>query len=237
MNKHPLTLILLDDLFIFDQLRLEEALLRADDGNYCIINTGSADAIVMGISGKPERLVDTRLVAQRKVPIIKRFSGGGTVYIDSNTLFVTFIGKKNIIGNKNCFPESIMRWSYDLYRPVFNHSQFQLKENDFTFGQLKFGGNAQYIRKERWLHHTSFLWDYDPAKMACLLLPEKQPDYRARRPHSDFLCSLNSYFKKKDNFFDKLTTELAQRFDLRYVERREVDHIITRPHRMATKLL
>ena len=37
---------------ILQQLRLEEALLRADDANWCIINDGSATpAIVMGISG------------------------------------------------------------------------------------------------------------------------------------------------------------------------------------------
>ena len=37
---------------ILQQLRLEEALLRADKANWCIINDGTpSPAIVMGISG------------------------------------------------------------------------------------------------------------------------------------------------------------------------------------------
>lgn len=45
-------LLSLRGFHILRQLRLEEALLRADSGNYCIINDGTPDpAIVMGISG------------------------------------------------------------------------------------------------------------------------------------------------------------------------------------------
>jgi lipoate-protein ligase A len=50
-----------------------------------------------------------------------------------------------------------------------------------VFGARKFGGNAQAITNKRWLHHTSFLWDFDPANMAALLNPAKQPDYRQVR--------------------------------------------------------
>ena len=47
-----LRLIRTRQLPILRQLRLEEALLRADAGNWCIINDGSSiPAIVMGISG------------------------------------------------------------------------------------------------------------------------------------------------------------------------------------------
>jgi lipoate-protein ligase A len=49
--------------------------------------------------------------------------------------------------------------------------------------------------KHRWLQHTSFLWDFDDAKLnAYLALPEKQPAYRQQRPHSDFVCRLKDRF-------------------------------------------
>lgn len=41
-------------------------------------------------------------------------------------------------------------------------------------GQQQFGGNAQAITKGRWLHHTSFLWDFDPANMLYLQMPDKR---------------------------------------------------------------
>ena len=39
---------------IFQQLQIEEALLRAGSGNWCLINHGTPPAIVMGLSGKIE---------------------------------------------------------------------------------------------------------------------------------------------------------------------------------------
>ena len=49
---------------------------------------------------------------------------------------------------------------------------------DYVFGDRKFGGNAQAITRGRWLHHTSFLWDYQPQRMALLQHPSKTPEYR-----------------------------------------------------------
>ena len=51
--------------------------------------------------------------------------------------------------------------------------------SDYIFGDRKFGGNAQAITRQRWLHHTSFLWDFRDDRMALLQHPEKAPEYRA----------------------------------------------------------
>lgn len=50
---------------------------------------------------------------------------------------------------------------------------------DYAFGSRKFGGNAQSITKNRWVHHTSFLWDYDVSNMDYLKLPMRAPEYRS----------------------------------------------------------
>lgn len=53
---------------------------------------------------------------------------------------------------------------------------------DYALGNLKFGGNAQAITKNRWLHHSSLLWDFDEARMARILQnPKKAPEYRQVR--------------------------------------------------------
>ena len=52
---------------------------------------------------------------------------------------------------------------------------------DYAFGERKFGGNAQAITKQRWLHHTSLLWDFRDAHMRLLKHPSKAPEYRAVR--------------------------------------------------------
>ena len=80
---------------ILDQLRLEEALLRSHAGNWCLINRGlPSPAIVMGISGVAERLVHVEAARAAGVPVIRRFTGGGTVVVDDGTLFISFVCNK-----------------------------------------------------------------------------------------------------------------------------------------------
>ena len=39
---------------VLQQLQLEEALLRADEENWCLVNCGSEPSIVMGVSANPQ---------------------------------------------------------------------------------------------------------------------------------------------------------------------------------------
>lgn len=61
---------------------------------------------------------------------------------------------------------------------------------DYCFGEKKFGGNAQAITRKRWLHHTTFLWDFDRNSMELLKHPANAPAYREvrRQPASLGLC-------------------------------------------------
>jgi lipoate---protein ligase len=198
---------------IAEQLDLEEKLLREDKRNWCLINAGSPLSIVMGISGKEQELVDCSRVLCDRIPLIRRFSGGGTVIVDENTLFVTLICQKEL-HSFPAYPEPILRWHEELYRDIFPQD-FSLRENDFVLGEKKCGGNAQYIKKDRWLQHTSFLWDYCPERMSYLLLPKKMPHYRAARPHTEFLCKLKEHFTSKEEWIEQFKAVLRKRFVLK----------------------
>ncbi|MBX7067058.1 MAG: lipoate--protein ligase family protein [Parachlamydiales bacterium] len=207
--RPEINLIHLENVPIFEQLELEEALLRGSDENFCIINQGSSRAIVMGISGDPAKLINIESVKQEKIPVIKRFSGGGTVIVDENTLFVTFIFSKGLFDIPP-FPEPILRWSEKFYQESWGIPDFHLRENDYCVGDKKCGGNAQYIRKDRWLHHTSFLWDYSPDNMKHLLLPAKRPKYRLDRTHDDFLTRLKGHAPSPGELVEKLKKAAGQ---------------------------
>ncbi|MBU6446455.1 MAG: lipoate--protein ligase family protein [Verrucomicrobia bacterium] len=201
-------LIHLENVPIFEQLQLEEALLRGSEENFCIINQGSPRAIVMGISGQPEQLINIEKVKQAHIPVIRRFSGGGTVIVDEDTLFVTFVFAKDLFGIPS-FPEPILRWGEQIFQECWGIPHFQLRENDYCIGELKCGGNAQYIRKNRWLHHTSFLWDYSSENMKYLLLPDKRPKYRQDRTHDQFLTRLKIYGLDRRAFIQKLVAKIV----------------------------
>jgi lipoate-protein ligase A len=225
----------LKQLPIFDQLKLEEALLRNDRRNWCIVNQGTPVSIVMGISGKKEELIDLPRARADSIPLIKRFSGGGTVIVDENTLFITFICEKSL-HPFSPFPEPIMKWTEQIYRETFPHDAFCLRENDFVIGEKKIGGNAQYIKKDRWLHHTSFLWDYSNARMNYLLHPKKTPLYREGRPHHAFLSRLSDYFSDSQLLIENLKSSLAKRYPLIESTLDDALHACPYPSRQSTCL-
>ncbi len=178
--------------------------------------------IVMGIGGKAEKLLNSRNVVDDQLLVVKRFSGGGTVVMDDNAIWTTLIAGRRIheeekdnTTNILCkpYPRDIMKWTADaVFGPTFDLMNeqtqskslptFSLREDDYvlTHGDTgetrKMGGNAQAITgKQGWLHHTSFLWDYEDVNMERYLkLPEKRPDYRVDRSHKDFLVKLKEHY-------------------------------------------
>ncbi len=207
----PLQLLLLESYPIYDQLLLEERLLCLSGQNWCIINQGSPRAIVMGVSGKKEELIDCCKAEREGIPLIKRFSGGGTVIVDEDTLFVTFISQKRS-HDFPAYPEPIMKWTEGIYKEVFQHPDFALRDNDYVWKERKIGGNAQYIKRDGWLHHTSFLWNYNTENMEYLLYPKKTPAYRQGRSHEEFLCRIGEFFPEKTVWVERLVSELKKRF-------------------------
>lgn len=231
-----LYLIELHQTPILDQLRLEEALVRADDRNFCLLNDGSPPAIVMKRTAVIEEMVDLDKVRERPIDLIRRFSGGGTVVVDQDTLFVTFICNQSFAGIPS-FMDRIMKWSREVYRPVFEHLGFDLRENDYVIGNRKFGGSAQYVRKDRWCLHSSLLWDYQPENMKYLKLPPKRPEYRLDRSHDDFLCRLRDAYPTLEALRSALRRRITERFAAVPIAQEELEEVLQRPHHRTTKVV
>lgn len=234
LTPSNLFLVQLSNYPIFQQLQLEEALLRADQRNWCLINDGTQPAIVMGISGKTELLINRTRLLQNPCPVIRRFSGGGTVFVDESTCFVTFICNAEHVNVPPC-PEKVLHWTADLYQQAFPHLDFKLMENDYAIGNRKFGGNAQYLCKGRWLHHSSLLWDFHLERMDYLLMPPKTPKYRQQRAHGDFLMRLRDVYHCRESFKQEIRKTLASRFVITEMTLEQVHEVLERPHRQATK--
>lgn len=229
-KKPPLYLIKTTRLPILEQLQIEEALLHTSEHHYCCMNEGSPLSIVMGLSNKANELLFMDEVVRRKVPVFKRFSGGGTVIVDENTLFVSFIfGKEHF--SFDCYPEAIMRWNYQLYQKVFDREDFTCKENDFILGEKKCAGNAQYIKQHRWMQHSAFLWDYADENLSLLQLPKRAPQYRQGRPHGEFLTTIKTLFPSKQEFFQEIEKELQKNYTLIPISLAEVKIYLEKSYR------
>lgn len=229
-------LVHLENTPIYQQLQIEEALLRTNQSNWCLINKGSPPAIVLGISGKTEEHLHREAVIKKEIPVFRRFSGGGTVIVDENTVFVTWIANSEE-SEVPCCPKKILDWTTNIYRSSFTNIDFQLSENDYTLGSLKCGGNAQYLCKGRWLHHTSFLWDYRDENMQLLKMPPKIPAYRENRPHHEFICRLKNYFVSYDDFIKRLLTGISQQVVVRAPPENALALAAGSPHRQSSRRL
>lgn len=233
----PLKLITFDKLPIYEQLRFEEALVRLGRDNYCILNTGTKPSVVMGISGKPQELIHEHAILEDGISVIKRFSGGGCIYADEDTIFLSFIMQKNI-SNQPISPKSISQWTESILKPILKIEGFRLKENDYVIHEKKFGGNAQYIRKNCWLHHSCIVWKYCKKTMQRYLKhPPKEPKYRAKRKHGDFICQLSDYFTSKKHFLEVLQRGIHHDFYVEETDRNSLKNLLKQEHRKSTKIL
>lgn len=229
---HLLHLLNLSNFSIFSQLEIEEALLRTSDLNVCIINKGSVPSIVLGISNR----YDDYVVQNSPLPVIQRFSGGGAVVVNEDTIFISFICQNDFL-QKTIFPDVLFLWSSNLYKSALNLADFHYREHDYVIGNYKCGGNAQYLRRNRFVHHTSFLWDYKSELMDCLKQPPKMPFYRVGRPHNDFLCRLCDFFPSKNDFIDRVQSALEKKFSIKLINLEDVHPLLDGNHRRSTKYL
>lgn len=245
---------------VLRMLQIEEGLFRADARSWFITNAwdmpaagdepglaaahAAAQSIVLGISGKPAEMLHGSEVRARGVPVIRRFSGGGTIVSDANTLFAAFICAADAEPDVSAYPEPILAWTAGVYAAALldcGAPNFAVRANDYCLstpeGDLKFGGNAQSISGKRWLHHTSVLWAYEARRMELLRMPKRQPDYRAQRPHASFVRGLGAVLPCRRQFGDALARAIAQRWELVPASLEEAEEAIGRPHRKVTRVL
>ena len=250
---------------IMRQLQIEEALYRADDRNWCIVNRGAAPpTVVLGISGKPDELVHAERARRDGVPLLRRFSGGGTVLVGEGTVFVTFVCARGAVPElPKLFPRELMAWTGGFYAPVVDGllrpggPAFELLDNDYVLrdggaggggadgggggGALKIGGNAQSLGRDRWLHHTSWLWSFDRDEMAAYLQePAKRPEYRRDRSHGDFVCQMCDHAAPSASpraFGDAVVARLGDWFAVEDATLEAAESVREREHRKSNVLL
>ena len=185
-----------------ENLALDEALLdaaEAGDGG----NSGSneilrlweptAPMVVIGRSSKIDEEVDRAACARLGVPVLRRSSGGAAIVAGPGCLMYAlvlsfqerpelrsidaahdFVLGRLAAGLAECLPDAEHRGTSDL-----------------AVAERKFSGNSLRVKRNHLLYHGTLLYDF-PLKLIteCLRTPPRQPDYRARRSHSDFVSNM-----------------------------------------------
>jgi lipoate-protein ligase A len=180
-------------------LACDEALLDLCEGGYPdeIIRFWEPGDyfVVLGYANRFHEEVNLEACRAKRVSVLRRCTGGGTVVQGPGCLNYSLILRINnspsllSITETNAF---IMNIQKKALESILAKDVTIQGHTDLALGDMKFSGNAQRRRRDFLIFHGTFLLDFDLALVEELLpIPAKQPPYRKNRVHSDFLMNLN----------------------------------------------
>lgn len=147
--------------------------------------------VVLGRISAWEDDVYIKKVKRYRIPVLRRFSGGGTVLQGRGCLNYTLVLSKRLHPELNDLRKSyefilgkiikaLKRIGIEaVFYPI---SDLALKET-----KTKFSGNAQKRGKNAILHHGTILYCFEKELMKRFLkIPKSTPEYRKGRSHDNF---------------------------------------------------
>lgn len=150
-------------------LALEEYLMTHFEDEFFMLWM-SENAILIGKHQNTYTEINIPYVKEHQIEVVRRMSGGGTVFCDPGNINFTFI--ENTLGNFADFKKftaPIISYINHLGAPA----QFSGR-NDLVIDDKKFSGNAQYRIKSRTLHHGTLLFDSKLGALANALTPREE---------------------------------------------------------------
>jgi lipoate---protein ligase len=153
-NSTPMHCISLDTNDPFFNLAVEEILLKNSQEEYLILGINSTSVIV-GKHQSSHKEVNTKFITENNIPVIRRITGGGTVFHDPGNLNFTFIRKseegKQVDFRKYTLPV------VEFLATLGIDAKFEGK-NDLKVSGFKISGNAEHVHRNRVLHHGTILF-------------------------------------------------------------------------------
>ncbi|MCL2624254.1 MAG: lipoate--protein ligase family protein, partial [Planctomycetaceae bacterium] len=141
---------------------VEEYFMRrpnSDESITMIWQTGKC--VMLGSFQVPDAEIDMNCARDEGVQIVRRSSGGGTIYTDSGTLLLTMI----LPCSEGQYPQRAAREMLTgAVVGSLNRMEIPAKpegRNDITVEGKKISGLAQYVRNGRVCSHCSLLYDMD----------------------------------------------------------------------------
>jgi lipoate-protein ligase A len=199
-----------------ENLALDEALLddaEESDADYEVLRLWESPQpiVVVGRSSRVEQEVDLAACRARKIPVLRRSSGGAAVVAGPGCLMyalvLSYASRPELRDIRRAHACVLDQLAAEL-RPDLAHvgKVMRAGTSDLAISDLlssksairnpkfeirKFSGNSLRAKRRHFLYHGTLLYDFDlPLIDACLLAPPRQPDYRAARPHSEFVMNV-----------------------------------------------
>lgn len=125
----------------------------------------STECIVVGKHQLPHLEIDIINIDKEAVPLIRRISGGGTVYHGAGNINFSFITQET--GDKINFKKFLT--PIQMYLSEYGINAEISSKSNLTINGLKISGNAASVHHNRSLHHGTLLFSADTQRLNLLL--------------------------------------------------------------------
>lgn len=129
------------------------------------------NTIVVGKNQNTVAEINAEYVEKNSITVVRRLSGGGTVYHDLGNLNFSFIADAEAMNEINfkrfCLP--VVNTLLQMGVPAQINGR-----NDMVINGKKFSGNAQYTKNGRVLHHGTLMFSSDLQTVSLALRPNRE---------------------------------------------------------------
>lgn len=164
----------------------EEYLMKETQGEYAFFYINDPSVII----GKHQNAlaeINIPWIRQHEIPVIRRMSGGGTVWHDRGNLNFSFIlnGQEGKLVNFRQYAGPVVEY----LRGLGIGAEFG-ERNEILAGGLKISGNAEHIHRNRVLHHGTLLYSSDLSMLQNAL--DTDPDLYEDRAVQSIPCRVGN---------------------------------------------
>ncbi|MFN3556732.1 MAG: biotin/lipoate A/B protein ligase family protein [Bacteroidales bacterium] len=193
-------------------IALEEYLLKNYDQEIVML-WRSKPSVIVGKHQNTLAEINLPFVIKNSIPVVRRLSGGGTVFHDPGNINFTFIRrapKERLVDFKSHTQPVI-----DFLQTLGVDARFEGK-NDIRVNGLKISGNAEHVFRDKVLHHGTLLFDADLGHLnEAIRAREELFDSKAIRSARSIVANISEFLPQKisrQEFMLQLKTHLKKHF-------------------------
>lgn len=195
-------------------LALEEHLFETYSEDFLLMYRNK-DSVIVGKHQNAFSEANLTYLNYKGIPLLRRFSGGGTVFHDLNNINFSFIttGGNNMVIDFRKFALPVTE-----YMRLLNIPAEISERNDILIGGKKVSGNAAHAKGRRALHHGTLLFDSNLSKLSEALKPGSVLyESKAVKSVRSSVANISPFLTKKlstNEFQNGLATYLSEHFNV-----------------------